>query len=79
MLPLGNSYLPFVRTRECCVNAMHDASCDPQHGVKRGVGVHGETAAAQHSAVPATVAAAGGDGPRWHLLGPKPRYRRPCE
>ena len=34
---------------------------------------------AQHGAVPATVAAAGGDGPRWHLLGPKPHDHRACE
>ena len=64
--------------------AMHDDSAGryprsyPQHGVKHGEGVHGAAAAARNSAVPAKAAAASGDGPRWHQLGPTPRYRRSC-
>ena len=65
--------------------AMHDDSAGryplsyPQHGVKHGEGEHGAAAAARNSAVPAQAAAAGGGGPRWHQLGPTPRYRRSCE
>ena len=65
--------------------AMHDDSAGryplsyPQHGVKHGEGEHGAAAAARNSAVPAQAAAASGDGPRWHQLGPTPRYRRSCE
>ena len=64
---------------------MHDDSAGryplsyPQHGVKHGEGVHGAAAAARNSAVSAQAAAASGGGPRLHLQGPTPRYRRPCE